>query len=94
MVDLLIPFRSRWLYHPDMKGSASLKAVLPAFVPGLSYDDLSISDGGAASRLYLSCIKEMVSEGEKERIYRDLRDYCGQDTLAEVKLIDVLYETI
>ncbi|MFC1578246.1 DUF2779 domain-containing protein [Thermodesulfobacteriota bacterium] len=93
MVDLLIPFRSRWLYHPDMKGSASLKAVLPAFVPELSYDNLSINDGGAASRIYLSCIKETVSEAEKKKIYQDLREYCGQDTFAEVKLLDVLYET-
>ena len=74
-----------------MKGSASLKAVVPAFVPELSYDDLAINDGGAASRSYLKCVKKMVSESEKKRIYQDLREYCGQDTLAEVRLLDVLY---
>jgi len=31
MVDLLVPFRSRYLYHPKMMGSASIKKVLPAF---------------------------------------------------------------
>lgn len=47
VIDLLVPFRSRWLYHPSQKGSASIKAVLPAFTD-LSYDDLEISHGGEA----------------------------------------------
>ncbi|MGD8701306.1 MAG: DUF2779 domain-containing protein [Desulfosarcina sp.] len=38
MVDLLVPFRSRHLYHPKMMGSASIKHVLPAFVPELTYE--------------------------------------------------------
>lgn len=91
MVDVMIPFKSRFLYHPKMEGSASLKDVLPAFVPGMSYDDLAISDGESASMLYLSCIKDMVSEEEKNKIYKDLRKYCKQDTFAEVKLLEVLY---
>jgi len=90
MVDVMIPFKSRFLYHPKMKGSASLKDVLPAFVPKMSYDDLAISDGGSASILYFSCIKNLVSEADKNKIYNNLKDYCCQDTLAEVKLIEVL----
>jgi len=92
MVDLLIPFRSRYLYHPKMKGSASLKSVLPAFVPDLNYDELEIADGSTASMMYLNCIQNRVSETEKEFIYNGLRKYCELDTLAEVKLIDVLYQ--
>ena len=94
MIDLLVPFRSRWLYHPDMKGSASLKSVLPAFVPGLSYDNLAIGDGGTASLLYLSCITGNVSENERIQIFQNLKDYCYQDTLAEVKLLKVLYDNV
>ena len=52
MVDLLVPFRSRAIYHPSMQGSASLKAVLPAFVRDMSYDDMAIGDGGTASMAY------------------------------------------
>jgi hypothetical protein len=92
MVDLLVPFRSRWLYHPDMKGSASLKSVLPAFVPELNYDNLAIGDGGTASQSYLCCITGNSSEKERIQIFQDLKDYCYQDTLAEVKLLKVLYE--
>jgi len=91
MVDLLVPFRSRYLYHPQMKGSASLKSVLPAFVPEMSYDDLEISDGEMASIRYLSCIKNLISDEEKQKIFSNLKKYCCRDTLAEVKLLDVLY---
>ena len=91
MVDLLVPFRSRYLYHPEMKGSASLKSVLPAFVPQLTYDGLNIQDGETASIRYLRCIKNMIPEDEKEKIFDDLRKYCAQDTLAEVKLLEILY---
>ena len=90
MVDLLVPFRSRYLYHPEMKGSASLKSVLPAFVPDMTYDGLGIQDGEMASIRYLACIKDAVSGEEKEKIFEDLRKYCRLDTLAEVKLLEVL----
>jgi len=90
MVDLLVPFRSRNLYHPAMQGDASLKSVLPAFVPELNYDDMEISDGEMASIMYMKCLKNQVSEEQKSRIYKNLRDYCYLDTLAEIKLVDVL----
>jgi hypothetical protein len=94
MVDLLAPFRSRHLYHPRMMGSASIKAVLPAFVPELDYEVLEISNGDMASRNYLKCLKDMVPNREKQKIYDDLRRYCELDTYAEVKLIEKLLETI
>jgi hypothetical protein len=92
MADLLVPFRSRYLYHPQMMGSASLKSVLPAFVPDLSYDELSITDGDTASAMYLNCVKGSVTDAEKETIYKNLLQYCALDTLAEVRLLDILYE--
>ena len=94
MIDLLVPFKSRHLYHPGMNSTASLKSVLPTFVPEMNYDNLSISDGQTASILYLNCIKDLIPEKEQKRIYQDLRTYCKQDTLAEVKLLDVLYERV
>jgi len=92
MVDLLVPFRSRYLYHPEMKGSASLKSVLPAFVDDMTYDGLGIQNGEMASIRYLSCIKDVISEDEKQKIFDDLRKYCCQDTLAEIKLLEILYK--
>jgi hypothetical protein len=92
MVDLLVPFRNRYLYHPEMLGSASIKSVLPAFVLELTYDELEISDGDMASRNYLKCLKNMVSDDAKSEIYDNLRQYCKMDTYAEVRLIEKLYE--
>jgi len=94
MVDLLYPFRSRVLYHPKQMGSASIKAVLPSFFPEMSYDNLNVTDGGEASRLG-SLILEGKVEGDtlKETIAA-LKEYCGQDTLAMVKLIEVIYSYI
>ena len=91
MVDLLVPFRSRYLYHHKMLGSASIKKVLPAFVPDMNYENMEISDGDMASRKYQMCLRGMVSEIEKEKNYGDLRRYCEMDTYAEVKLIERLY---
>lgn len=90
MVDLLVPFWSRTVYHPAMNGSASLKSVLPALVPELHYDSLAIGDGEAASRMYLHCISGMCPEPEKKQIVEDLRRYCAMDTWAEVKLTEFL----
>ena len=39
-----------------MKGSYSIKYVLPALVPELSYDGLPIKEGGAASNTFLSMV--------------------------------------
>ena len=93
MVDLLVPFRSRQLYHPDMRGSASLKNVLPALAPELSYEKLAIGDGETASLAYLSCLKDAVTEPEKQAVFHALREYCAQDTLAEVELLKALYRS-
>jgi len=92
MVDLLVPFRSRHLYHPAMEGSASLKSVLPAFVPDLTYEGLAIDNGEIASITYSRCIRGLVPEEEKPQIFEDLREYCKLDTLAEVRLVEILYQ--
>ncbi len=93
-IDLLIPFRSRAIYHPDMKGSASLKAVLPVFEPGLSYQSLELQDGATASIIYESICKGWIKGEEKERMVEALKEYCLVDTLGMVKLIEVLEKLV
>lgn len=93
-VDLLIPFRSRAIYHPDMRGSASLKSVLPVFEPGLSYQDLELQEGQTVSIVYESICKGWLDEKEKERMMEALKEYCQVDTLGMVKLIEVLEKII
>ena len=77
-------------YHPKFYGSFSLKYVLPALVPEMSYDKLSIQDGMQASLEYLRMIDRETPEDEKARLRTDLLTYCGQDTEAMVKIREVL----
>ena len=50
--DLMIPFQQKWYYTPEMRGSYSIKYVLPALVPELSYDGLPIKEGATASNTF------------------------------------------
>jgi predicted RecB family nuclease len=84
----------RHYYHPKFYGSFSLKYVLPALVPEMSYENLSIQDGMQASLDYLRMIDPQTPEDEKVRIRSDLLTYCGQDTLAMVNIRAELLERI
>ncbi len=87
VADLMVPFRRKHLYTTEMNGSHSLKAVLPAIVPELSYASLGISDGGAACMAYEALFTE--SDPEILGIIRqDLLDYCKLDTLSMVRILE------
>ena len=79
-------------YHPRFHGSFSLKSVLPALVPDMDYDRLAIQEGTLAAFEYLRMIAPSTESEEKQRIERNLLDYCGHDTLAMVKIRNTLME--
>ena len=89
MKDLMIPFKEKWYYMPSMKGSYSIKSVLPALVPSLSYDHLEINNGGLAS-VSFSNIHTIASKDRVNVIRQNLLEYCKMDTLAMVKILNVL----
>jgi hypothetical protein len=91
MVDLMILFRRRHYYTKEMKGSYSMKYVLPALVPELSYTGMAVSDGSAAMNIY-SALHLIKDKDEIEKIRQDLLEYCKLDTLGMVKLIKKLKE--
>jgi predicted RecB family nuclease len=80
----------RDFYQPKFLGSFSLKSVLPALVPDMNYESLSIQEGSQASLEYLKMVGPDTLVEEKERIKNDLLAYCGQDTLALVKIREAL----
>ena len=89
MVDLMSPFRSKYYYVAAMKGSYSIKDVLPALVPELNYDELPINNGGSASQEYYQL--QFENDLKKiEEIKKQLLDYCELDTWAMVKLLEKL----
>ena len=89
MVDLMVPFRKKHLYTPEMNGSYSLKAVLPALVPDLSYNDLEIQEGGTASLTYESLYQDTDPESIKRK-RENLLEYCKLDTMSMVKLLEIM----
>ncbi len=80
----------RHYYHAKFYGSFSLKFVLPALLPDLSYDNLIIQEGNHASLEYLRMIDPATAPAEKKEIRKNLLNYCGHDTLAMVKIREEL----
>ncbi len=82
------------VYHPRFLGSFSLKDVLNPLVPDLSYNDLVIVDGKTASVeiARLLFVSGRIPRHERDRIRRDLLDYCRRDTFATVRLVERLAE--
>ena len=87
--DLMAPFRDRVYYTPSMQGSYSIKKVLPAMVPELSYKDLNIKEGGTASNTFSQMVQGNF-EGDALKTRKDLLAYCEMDTFAMVKILEVL----
>lgn len=81
LVDLLPVVRDH-VYHPDFRGSFSIKNVLPVLARGRGYEELGISDGMEAVWAYHRLTTEEITDGERDRISRDLLEYCRQDSLA------------
>ena len=68
IVDLL-PIVKRNYYNPDMRGSWSLKAVLPTVAPDLDYADLDeVQDGVLAQVAYEEAIAPETSSERRETI--------------------------
>ena len=94
IVDLLIPFRERGLYRPCQNGSASIKQTLPAFVPEMSYENMGIHNGAEASDQFMAFMLGEQSPTETKEMMSNLHEYCGQDTMAMVRLLDVIQNAL
>lgn len=93
-IEDLLPIVRDHVYHPAFQGSFSIKNVLPALVPGMSYDDLEIQDGGTASAALESLLLggETLKADEKQALRSKLLRYCERDTLAMARLYERLRE--
>jgi hypothetical protein len=89
MIDLMIPFQKRYWYRKELKGSYSIKAVLPAFFPEMDYHNLEgVHNAGEAPETYLA-LRHMNAD-ERETARKNLRLYCERDTFAMILLLDVI----
>jgi predicted RecB family nuclease len=90
----LYPVVKNCVYHPDFRGSFSLKDILTPLVPELTYNDLVIVDGRVASVeiARLLFVADKIPRHERDRVRQDLLKYCERDTWAMVKLVERLWE--
>lgn len=84
-VDLL-PLTRKHYYHRDMRGSWSLKAVLPTIAPELAYDDLDVADGSMAQEAFLEILHPETLPARKLELREALLLYCERDTWALVRM--------
>ena len=86
----MLPAMRKHVYHPAFDGSYSLKYVLPALVPDMTYEGMQVANGTDAGVAWESLVRGGLDQPERDRIEKALRDYCGQDTLGVVKLVERL----
>ena len=94
LFDLMDVFSKTHFVHPDFEGSASLKKVLPALMPELSYSGLTISQGDQAMMAWKDLIRGKFTSDEKQELIIDMLKYCELDTFAMVEILRYLQKTI
>ncbi len=94
MMDLKIPFSEEWFVDKDFFGSASIKAVQPVLVPGRGYAGLEISNGSQAQRIWMETFLYDKNKDKKDKIIKDLLEYCKDDTLNMYMILKYLYKVI
>lgn len=84
----LLPVVREYFYHPKMRGSFSIKKVLPVIAPNLDYEELDeIQEGTGAQVAYLYATLDPDTTPEcKSDLEAKLRRYCRQDTWAMVEV--------
>lgn len=85
IIDLL-PIARDHYYHREMRGSWSIKSVLPTIAPELSYDNLEVADGGMAQEAFAEILHPETSLKRSRQLRKDLLEYCERDTLAMAKV--------
>ena len=94
VVDLMDVFSEQMVVHPEFRGKTSIKWVLPALVPALSYKGLAIREGATASETWNAIVTGELEAGEADQARRNLLAYCGLDSLAMVEIWRALLEIV
>lgn len=93
--DLMIPFQKKDYYVPQMRGSYSIKYVLPALVPEMAkaYEELDYIQNGSDAMQTYPLLVTMEDKEEVAKLREALLRYCELDTLAMVKVLEKLKES-
>jgi hypothetical protein len=86
LVDLL-PITREAYYHRDMRGSWSIKSVMPTIDKRFGYEHLEeVQEGDGAQQAFLELRSNGVTQERSEALRSALFQYCGHDTWVMVML--------
>ena len=77
--------------HPEFCGRTSIKIVLPVLIPDLSYEGLEIANGDVALVTFAMMAQGKMDADAMKRNRAALLEYCKMDTMAMVRLHEVLH---
>ena len=87
----LLPITRNAYYHPDMRGSWSIKAVIPTICGSLAYDTLDeVAEGESAQRAFLALRSPGIDPERAAKLREALLRYCRRDTWVMVVLLRFL----
>jgi hypothetical protein len=90
LFDLERIFSGHLFIHPAFRCRTSIKKVLPVLCPLHSYEGLAIADGTSASINWYHMITHRHPEPLSTRIHTDLLKYCELDTMAMLRIYELL----
>jgi hypothetical protein len=89
--DLMEIFSQNLYFDPAFYGSSSIKKVLPVMVPSMDYSSMKIWNGAVAMQALDKIITWEISDSDtRKETIKNLLLYCGQDSLAMVKIFERL----
>ncbi len=93
--DLMIPFKEKYYYHKDLKGSCSIKFVGPHFAEEINYKDLPlVQRGDQSAAVAKKWLRDNSEESDKEwlSVREGMLKYCEYDTLLMVAILQRVKE--
>ncbi|MBP9779538.1 DUF2779 domain-containing protein [Candidatus Gracilibacteria bacterium] len=89
--DLMEIFSQNFYFDLEFHGSNSIKKVLPVMVPSMTYEGMKVGNGGVAMQKLEKLINGEISDSTiRMEAIKSLLLYCGQDSLAMVKIFESL----
>ena len=84
----VIPFSSSRCANSTI--NMLLETTIPTILPDMNYDGLAVADGIQAGIVWTRLIDAATNAEQKTQFKRALLQYCGQDTLALARIVEVL----
>ena len=85
-----MPLLPTFIHHLGIRSFYSPKSVLPALVPGTSYERMEVAQRNEAGLAWEKMVHAEPGSDERRRLKDALLAYCKHDTLAIAKLLEVL----